>query len=99
MEASSFIGGLSARLPGVSQQVQQDTSGLLLALAQVPDPRDPRGLIHPLPGLLAIAVAAVAAGQSRVTEIAEWATDLPDAAWDPPRRGAGSVHRRAAGTR
>lgn len=39
---------------------------------------DPRGRIHPLPGLLAIAAAAVAAGQSTVTEIAEWAGDLPD---------------------
>lgn len=82
METSSLIGGLSARLHGVSQQVQQDTLGLLAALAQVPDPRDRRGLIHPLPGLLAIAVAAVAAGQSRVTEIAEWAADLPDTVLD-----------------
>ena len=98
MEASTLIGGLSARLHGVSQQVQQDTSGLLLALAQVPDPRDPRGLIHPLPSLLAIAVAAVAAGQSRATEIAEWATDLPDAAWD--RLGAArDPFTGAAGTR
>ncbi|WP_238455320.1 transposase family protein [Micromonospora sp. ATA51] len=82
MEASSLIGGLSARLCGVSQPAEQDTPGLLQALAQVPDPRDARGRIHPLPGLLAIAVAAVASGQSRVVEIAEWAADLPDAVWD-----------------
>ena len=82
MEASSLIGGLSARLRGVSQPVEQDTPGLLQALAQVPDPRDARGRIHPLPGLLAIAVAAVASGASRVVEIAEWAADLPDAVWD-----------------
>jgi hypothetical protein len=77
VEASSLIGGLSARLHGVSDRVEQETPGLLQALAQVPDPRDPRGRIHPLPGLLAIAAAAVAAGQSTVTEIAEWAADLP----------------------
>ncbi|WP_433125549.1 ISAs1 family transposase [Micromonospora sp. CA-240977] len=82
MEASSLIGGLSARLHGVSEQVQQDAPGLLQVLAQVPDPRDARGRIHPLPGLLAIAVAAVASGSSRVVEIAEWAADLPDAVWD-----------------
>jgi predicted transposase YbfD/YdcC len=80
VEASSLIGGLSARLCGVPDRVEQQTPGLLRALAQVPDPRDPRGRIHPLPGLLAIAACAVAAGQSTVTEIAEWAADLPDAA-------------------
>lgn len=78
MEASSLIGGLSARLCDVPDRVEQQTPGLLRALAQVPDPRDPRGRIHPLPGLLAIAASAVAAGQSTVTEIAEWAADLPD---------------------
>lgn len=82
MEASSLIGGLSARLHGVLHLDEQDTPGLLQVLAQVPDPRDRRGRIHPLPGLLAVAVAAVASGQSRVVEIIEWAADLPDAAWD-----------------
>ena len=82
MEASLLIGGLSARLHGVSHLEEQDASGLLQVLAQVPDPRDRRGRIHPLPGLLAVALAAVAAGQSRVVEITEWAADLPDAVWD-----------------
>jgi DDE_Tnp_1-associated len=77
--ASSLIGELPARRCGVSDRAEQETPGLLQALAQVPDPRDPRGRIHPLPGLPAIAAAAVAAGQSTLTEIAEWATDLPDA--------------------
>lgn len=40
------------------------------------------GRIHPLPGLLAIAIAAVVSGSSRVVEIIEWAADLPDAVWD-----------------
>jgi predicted transposase YbfD/YdcC len=82
VEASSLIGGLSARLHGVSPLVEQDTVGLLQVLAQVPDPRDRRGRIYPLPGLLAVAVAAVVSGQSRVVEITEWAADLPDAVWD-----------------
>ncbi|KAB1922123.1 transposase family protein, partial [Micromonospora sp. ALFpr18c] len=79
MEASSLIGGLSARLHGVSHLEEQDALGLLQVLAQVPDPRDRRGRIYPLPGLLAVAVAAVVSGQSRVVEITEWAADLPDA--------------------
>ncbi|WP_433318362.1 transposase family protein [Micromonospora sp. CA-269861] len=56
---------------------EQDTPGLLQALARVPDPRDAGGRIHPLPGLLAI--AAVVSGSSRVVEIVEWAADLSDA--------------------
>ncbi|MFJ2087295.1 transposase family protein [Micromonospora chokoriensis] len=60
---------------------KQDTPGLLQALARVPDPRDAGGRSHPLSGLLAIAVAAVASGSSRFVEIVEWAADLPDAAW------------------
>jgi len=93
VEASSLIDGLSARLTGVSPLSEHDTPGLLEALAGVPDPRDARGRIHPLPGLLAIAIAAVVSGSSRVVEIAvsgssrvveivEWAADLPDVVWD-----------------
>lgn len=61
---------------------EQDTPGLLQALTRVPDPRDAGGRIHPLQGLLAIAIATVVSGSSRVVEIVEWAADLPDAAWD-----------------
>jgi len=87
---------------------EQDTPGLLQALARVPDPRDAGGRIHPLPGLLAI--AAVVSGSSRVVEIIEWAAtgdlvatlavtrrhDLTDAAVAAARR-TGSAERR--GTR
>jgi predicted transposase YbfD/YdcC len=77
VEPSLLIGGLSARLHGVSDDSQRHTDGLLQALAQVPDPRDPRGRIHPLPSLLAVAVSAVAAGQRSVSAVGEWAADLP----------------------
>ncbi|WP_233527460.1 ISAs1 family transposase [Micromonospora craniellae] len=82
MEASLLIGGLSARLGGVSPLSERDTPGLLQVLAEVPDPRDARGRIYALPGLLAMAIAAVLSGSSRVVEIVEWAADLPDAVWD-----------------
>ncbi|MEU1395045.1 transposase family protein [Micromonospora zamorensis] len=55
---------------------------MLQVIARVPDPRDAGGRIHPLPGLLAIAIAAVVSGSSRVVETVKWAADLPDAVWD-----------------
>ncbi|MBG6066330.1 transposase family protein [Micromonospora ureilytica] len=55
---------------------------MLQALARVPEPRDAGGRIHPLPGLLAIAIAAVVSGSSRVVETVKWAADLPDATWE-----------------
>jgi predicted transposase YbfD/YdcC len=77
VEPSLLIGGLSARLHRVSDDPHRHAAGLLQALAQVPDPRDPRGRIHRLPSLLAVAVSAVAAGHRSVSAIGEWAADLP----------------------
>ena len=49
---------------------------LLGVLGKVPDPRDPRGVRYPLPGMLAVAVCAVVAGARSFTAIGEWAVDL-----------------------
>jgi transposase len=46
--------------------------------AQVPDPRDRRGLIHPLPVALALAACATVAGHTRPTEIGEWCQDASE---------------------
>ena len=46
-------------------------------LADVPDPRDPRGVRHSLTSLLLAAVAAVLAGARSFTAIGEWAADAP----------------------
>jgi predicted transposase YbfD/YdcC len=51
--------------------------GLAEYLARVPDPRDPRGVRHPLTSLLLAAVAAVLAGARSFTAIGEWAADAP----------------------
>jgi len=51
--------------------------GLLDALAQVPDPRDPRGIRYPLAPVLAIAVCAMLAGARSYAAVAEWAADAP----------------------
>ncbi len=46
-------------------------------LAEVPDPRDPRGVRHTLTSLLLAAVAGVLAGARSFTAIGEWAADAP----------------------
>lgn len=50
--------------------------GLLDVLAEVPDPRDPRGRRHSLVSLLAIAIVAVEAGATSWVTIGEVASDL-----------------------
>jgi predicted transposase YbfD/YdcC len=49
---------------------------LVEALALVPDRRDPRGVVHALPGVLATAVAAVFSGARSAAAVAEWAGDV-----------------------
>jgi len=48
---------------------------LLEALADVPDPRDPRGLVHPLPAVLALTAVAVLAGLRGPAAIAQLGRD------------------------
>jgi predicted transposase YbfD/YdcC len=57
-----------------------EQSGLLHALTEIPDPRDPRGVRYPLAGLLAVAVCAVLAGASSFAAITDWLHDLDDSA-------------------
>lgn len=52
-------------------------ASLLQALTAVPDRRDPRGVVHPLAGVLATAVAAVLACAWSAAAVAEWADDAP----------------------
>jgi predicted transposase YbfD/YdcC len=51
--------------------------GLMDVLASVPDPRDPRGVRHRLPVVLALCVAAVTAGQSSLADLAAWVAHAP----------------------
>jgi predicted transposase YbfD/YdcC len=55
-----------------------DRRGLLEYLADVPDPRDPRGVRYPLASLLTIAVCAVMAGAVTFAAISDWIDDLPE---------------------
>jgi hypothetical protein len=52
-------------------------AGLLEALAEVPDPRDPRSRRYPLVPVLAVAVCAMLAGARSYQAMAEWAADAP----------------------
>jgi len=78
LESSSLIDVLAVhadRLDGPLPAVHR--LGLLAALEQVPDRRDPRGVVHALPGVLATAVAAILADARSAAAIAEWAADAP----------------------
>ena len=48
---------------------------LLEVLAQVPDPRNPKGVRHPLPAILALAVLAMLTGAKSYTAIAQFGRD------------------------
>jgi hypothetical protein len=54
---------------------------LLVALAVVPDPRDPRGMRYPLVSVLAVAVCAVLAGACTFAAITDWVRDLDRPVW------------------
>ncbi|MEW2192727.1 ISAs1 family transposase [Streptomyces microflavus] len=51
--------------------------GLLERLAEVPDPRDPRGVRHGLAVVLALAACAVLAGATSLLAVGEWIVDAP----------------------
>ncbi|GGW72185.1 ISAs1 family transposase [Streptomyces xantholiticus] len=52
-----------------------EAPGLLERLAEVPDPRDPRGVRHPL--AVALAACAVLAGATSLLAVGEWIADAP----------------------
>lgn len=60
------------RVPVVGSTRREALLGLL---ARVPDPRDPRGVRHPLARLLAVGIGTVLAGARSFVAIGEWASD------------------------
>ncbi len=50
--------------------------GLMEVIKRITDPRKPRGIRHPLPSILAMAVCAVLCGQRSYLGITEWAGGL-----------------------
>jgi len=70
-----------AREPGPAPVTDGERRSLLVALAAVPDPRDPRGKRYPLVSMLAVAVCAVLAGACTFAAITDWVRDLDRPAW------------------
>jgi len=70
--AAGHLDGLAGSDPAVAGAVP---AGLLEALAQVPDPRDPRGVRYEFVPVVAVAVCATLAGARSYAAIAEWAGD------------------------
>jgi len=70
-----------------------EVSSLLEMLAGITDPRDPRGVRHPLLAVLGVTVVATLAGAVNYRELGSVAADLPqrllgllDARWDRVRQ-------------
>jgi predicted transposase YbfD/YdcC len=65
-------------LPGGDRMLLAgECPGLRAWLAEVPDPRDPRGVRHTLTSLLLAAAAAVLAGARSFAAVGEWVADAP----------------------
>jgi predicted transposase YbfD/YdcC len=78
LESSSLIDVLAAQADRTHVPLGADQrANLVEALTAVPDRRDPRGVLHALPGVLAAATAAVLAGARSAAAVAEWAADAP----------------------
>lgn len=94
-DASSLIPPALDQLREHLAVVSEEVPGLLERLAEVPDPRDPRGVRHRLAVVLALTACAVLAGATSLLAVGEWIADAPahvleqvDARRDPllPRR-------------
>ncbi|SEC19185.1 Transposase DDE domain-containing protein [Streptomyces sp. 3213] len=59
------------------QVAPREVAGLLERLAEVPDPRDPRGVRHALAVALALTACAVLAEATSLLAVGEWIADAP----------------------
>jgi hypothetical protein len=59
----------------VERESQMACQSLQEALASIPDPRDPRGIRHPLPAMLSLCVVAILAGMTSLEAIAQFGRD------------------------
>ncbi|MDQ1040560.1 hypothetical protein QFZ75_006976 [Streptomyces sp. V3I8] len=76
-EASSLIPPALDQLREHPEGAPDEVPGQLERLAQVPDPRDPRGVRHALVVVLALTACAVPAGATSLPAVGEWITDAP----------------------
>ncbi|MFH9967993.1 transposase family protein [Streptomyces mirabilis] len=76
-DASSPIPLAFDRLREHPGAVRGEIPGLLERLAEMPGPRDPRGVRHALVVMLALTGCAVPAGATSLPAVGEWMTDAP----------------------
>jgi predicted transposase YbfD/YdcC len=76
-DAASLIPPALDQLRESSRFGPEEVLGLLERLAEVPDPRDPRGVRHRLAVVLALTACAVLAGAASLLAVGEWIADAP----------------------
>lgn len=76
-DASSLISPAFDQLGPHPEVARGEVPDLLQRLAQVPDPRDPRGVRHPLVAVLALTACAVLTGARSLLAVGEWVADAP----------------------
>jgi DDE family transposase len=72
--AEEALGELASRAAALAAA---SGGNLLECFAAVPDPRDPRGIRHSLPCVLALCTAAVLSGNTQVEDVTAWAHAAP----------------------
>lgn len=77
-DASSLIPPALDQLREFHGAAPEEIPGLLERLAEIPDPRDPRGIRHALAVVLALAACAVLAGATSLLAVGEWIADAPE---------------------
>ncbi|WP_229843822.1 ISAs1 family transposase, partial [Streptomyces chryseus] len=76
-DASSLIPPALDQLREHPEVVSKEVPSLLERLAEVPDPRDSRGVRHRLAVVLALTACAVLAGATSLLAVGEWIADAP----------------------
>ncbi|MFJ1708498.1 ISAs1 family transposase [Kitasatospora sp. NPDC088346] len=76
-DATSPIPPALDQLREQPEAAPEEVPGLLERLAEVPDPRDPRGVRHALVVVLALTACAVLAGATSLLAVGEWIADAP----------------------
>ncbi|MEW1569483.1 transposase family protein [Streptomyces sp. NPDC093509] len=76
-DASPLVPPVFDQLGPHPRAAPREIPDLLERLAQVPDPRDPRGVRHPLVTVLALTACAVLAGARSLLAVSEWVADAP----------------------
>ena len=84
--AEKALGELAARAAALAAA---SGGNLLECFAAVPDPRDPRGIRHSVPCVLALCTAAVLCGNTAVEDVTRGCTPPRRRCW--PRPGPGGT--------